>query len=133
MTTADAGPHRSITARETGRADLLGFEVHAKIEEEDIEWMARRVETAFATMDVVDIILIMSNYDGAELSAVFNAEALKSQADSVKHVRKYCVVGAPLWAKAMINAFSPLSPIDAKTFDLDEEAAAWAWVNAPSA
>ena len=81
--------------------------------------------------DVVDIILIMSNYDGAELSAVFNAEALKSQADSVKHVRKYCVVGAPLWAKAMINAFSPLSPIDAKTFDLDEEAAAWAWVNAP--
>ncbi len=125
-------PHGSVAARESGRSDLLAFEINVKIEKEDIEWMAQRVEQAFAGLDVVDMILIMRNYDGAELSAVFNSDAMKAQADSAKHVRKYAVVGAPLWAKAMINLFSPVSPVDAKTFDLDDEAQAWMWVNAPA-
>lgn len=133
MDTTDQGPHGTIAARTTERADLLGFTVDGKIEKEDIEWMARRTEAAFATLDEVDIILIMRNYDGAELSAVFNAEAMKAQADSAKHVRKYAVVGAPLWAKMMINAFSPLSPVEARTFELAEEAEAWTWVNAREA
>lgn len=126
-------PHGSIATRESGRVDLLAFEINAKIEKEDIEWMAHQVELAFQRLEVVDMILVMRHYDGAELSAVFNSDALKSQADSAKHVRKYAVVGAPLWAKAMINLFSPVSPVDAKTFDLEAEADAWTWVNAPSA
>lgn len=126
-------PHGSIAMQTTARADLLAYEILAKIEKEDIEWMAENVEAAFAHQDIVDIILIMRNYQGAELSAVFNLEALKSQADSARHVRKYAVVGAPLWAKAMINLFSPVSPVEAKTFELADEAEAWMWVDAPSA
>lgn len=133
MTITDQGPHGTISAHPTDRADLLAFVIDGKIEKEDIEWMARRTEAAFERLDEVDIILIMRNYDGAELSAVFNAEAMKAQAQSARHVRKYAVVGAPSWAKMMINAFSPFSPVEAKTFDLEEEAQAWAWVNALSA
>lgn len=95
--------------------------------------MARNVEAAFEEMETIDILLIMRNYDGAEFAAVFNAETLKSQADSARHVRKYAVVGAPAWAKAMINLFAPVSPVDAKTFDLNSEMEAWAWVNEPPA
>ena len=126
------GPNGSITQRETARSDLLAFEITAKIEKVDIEWMAETVESAFGREDIVDILLIMRNYQGAELSAVFNLEALKSQADSARHVRKYAVVGAPLWAKAMIDLFSPVAPIEAKTFELQDEAEAWNWVDAPS-
>lgn len=129
---AEAGPKGSITACHTGRADLLGFKVHAKIEKEDTKWMARTVEAAFSQRDEVDIIIIMWNYEGAEFSAVFNAEALQSQAQATMHVRKYAVVGAPAWAKAMINAFSPLSPVTARTFDLTDERYAWEWVNQPA-
>ncbi len=129
---SDTAPHASIAALETSRPDLLAFEVRAKIEDDDIEWMARRTETAFAAHDTVDILLVMRNYDGAELSAIFNGEAMKAQADSAKHVRRYAVVGAPLWAKAMINLFSPISPVEAKTFDLADESAAWRWVDQPS-
>lgn len=45
-------------------------------------------------------------------------------------MRKYAVVGAPAWAAGMIDFFGPISPVDTKTFDLDEEQAAWAWVRA---
>jgi hypothetical protein len=126
-------PHRSIGARQTSRPDLLCFEILGKIAEEDIEWMARGVEDAVADRQTIDILLIMRHYDGAELSAVLNPEALKVQTKSIWHVRKYGVVGAPAWAKAMINLFAPLSPVEAKTFDLDDEEQAWAWIEQPSA
>lgn len=76
------------------------------------------------------ISVTMPNYDGIELGAVFDSEGLAAQAKSVSHVRKYAVVGAPGWAKGMINFFGLVSSVDTKTFDLDDEAAAWAWVRA---
>lgn len=129
MATTSA-PHGSIVSASSERADLLCYEVLRKIEKEDIEWMASGVEAAFNRFDVVDILLVMRNYDGAELGAIFDAKALKAQAESARHLRRYAVVGAPLWAKAMINLFSPVSPVEARTFDLEEESEALAWVNA---
>ena len=41
------------------------------------------------------------------IGAVFDLEAMKAQAQSTRHVRKYAVVGAPDWAEAMINFFAP--------------------------
>jgi hypothetical protein len=38
------------------------------------------------------------------------------------------VVGAPRWVEAMINLFSPLTPVEEKTFELSEVDEAWAWV-----
>jgi hypothetical protein len=47
---------------------------------------------------------------GIEIGALFDAQSI-AQAEANLHVRKYAVVGAPAWAKAMINLFSPLTPI----------------------
>lgn len=122
-------PQNSIAALDTPRPDLLAFEIRAKIEKEDIEWMARRVEAAFERHETIDMLLLIPHYEGTELGAVFDTEALKAQLKSARHVRRYAVVGAPAWAKAMINLVSPLSPVEAKTFDTDEAPAAWRWVS----
>ena len=37
---------------------------------------------------------------------------------------------APAWARAMIEFSDFLLPVDAKTFDLEEEGAPWAWIEA---
>ena len=121
-------PNRSIAALDTSRPDLLAFAIEAKIARADIEWMARRVENAFERHDTIDMILLIPHYEGAELGAVFDAEAFKAQMRSARHVSRYAVVGAPAWAAAMINLFAPLSPVEAKTFGTDEAAAAWRWV-----
>ncbi len=70
----------------------------------------------------------MHHYDGAELGAVFDLESLQAQARSVFHVRRYAVVGAPAWAKAMITLMSPLAPVEAQAFTLGDLDAAWNWV-----
>jgi hypothetical protein len=57
---------------------------------------------------------------------------MEVQARSIRHVRKYGVVGAPAFARAMIEAFGHVSPVNARTFDLSEQAAAWAWIESAS-
>ena len=125
-----AAPDRSITRRDSSRADLLIFEIRAKITKQDMEWMAAQADAAFDRLGEVDMLLVMSNYDGAELGAIFDGDALGVQARAARHVRRYAVVGAPAWAGAMINLFSPLTPVEEKTFALADEEAARAWVDA---
>ncbi|WP_054143247.1 STAS/SEC14 domain-containing protein [Bosea sp. AAP35] len=127
----DIAPNHSIQQQPGDRPDLLIFEIVAKITEADIEWMAARVQTAFDTVETIDMLIIMRHFEGAELGAIFDAEAMKAQMRSLRHVRRYGVVGAPFWAKAMINLFSPLTPVEEKTFSLEEEAQARIWISAP--
>jgi hypothetical protein len=128
----DNSPALAIRRRPSPRPDLLVFEISGKIAKADIEDMARQTETAFDVYDKVDMLLIMTDFEGMDAGAVFDKEALSAQARSVPHVRKYGVVGAPGWARAMIEVSDFLSPVDAKTFDLEEEALAWSWIEAPS-
>lgn len=128
---SEEGPHATsapIRPRATPRPTLLAFDIVGKIDRVAIEAMAHRIDAAFAAYDRIDILLIMLDFEGMETAAAFDPEALSAQARSLRHVRKYGVVGAPAWARAMIEVFDFLSPVEAKTFDLAEEADAWAWV-----
>lgn len=121
---------RSITPISTDRPTLHAFEVKAKITKADIEWMATRLKDAFRAQGNVDILITISNWDGIELGAVFDSESVSAQFQANSHVRKYAVVGAPGWARAMINLFSPLTPVEERTFDAVELDEAWRWVSA---
>lgn len=120
----------SIRQIESGKPDLYAFEVAGKIRKEDIESMARTVKAAFQRPGKIDMLIVMTNYEGIEIGAAFDFESLTAQAEAATKVRKYAVVGAPGWAGAMINLLSPLSPVEEKTFDLKEIASAWEWVRA---
>ncbi len=135
MTTSFASePHApsatAIRRRAAPRPTLLVFEIVDKISKVDIEDMARQIDEAFDAYDRIDILLVMSDFEGLDAGAVFDGEALGAQVRSIRHVRKYGVVGAPAWARAMIEFSDFLSPVEAKTFDLAEEAEAWAWIEA---
>jgi hypothetical protein len=110
------------------RSDLFAFEVRGRIERDDISHMARTLEAAFTRQDKVDILILIKDWEGIAPGAVFDPEALATQARANTHVRRYAVVGAPAWASMMINLFSPLTPVEEKTFTLAGEREAWAWV-----
>lgn len=118
----------SIAQLLTTRPDLLAFEVRGRIREADIAAMARTLQSAFDRLGSLDLLIVMRHWDGIEMGAAFDGEALKAQARAAAHVRKYGVVGAPAWAQAMINLFSPLTPVEERTFEREDENAAWAWI-----
>lgn len=121
---------QSIVSIPTDRETLHAFEVRSKITKPDIEWMANKLKAAFAAQSAVDILIEISNWDGIEPGAVFDAKSMSAQVQANSHVRKYAVVGAPGWAKAMINLFAPLTPVEEKTFKLVDIDEAWRWVSA---
>jgi hypothetical protein len=121
-----------IRRRASPRPTLLVFDIVGKIAKADIEHMAEQIDDAFDQYDKIDMLLIMHPFDGMEAGAIFDGEALAVQTRSIRHVRKYAVVGAPAWARAMIAFSDLLSPVQAKTFDLAEETEAWAWIETGS-
>ncbi|GJD82331.1 STAS/SEC14 domain-containing protein [Methylobacterium haplocladii] len=121
-------PDGSVIQRDAPRADLIAFEIKDRITESDTEWMSAITDDAMKVHDKIDMLLIMSNYEGSDLGAKFDGYANEVKARSVAHIRKYVVVGAPLFARAMITLSGAVMPVETKTFDLAEEAAAWAYL-----
>jgi len=119
---------KAIVQQTSPRPGLLIFEIRAKIAKKDIEWMAARVDQAFDAHKKIDLLLVMTHYDGAELGAVFDGEAAAVMTRSLAHVRRYGVVGAPGWARAMIELFKWVTPVEEKTFSLDDLEAARQWI-----
>ncbi len=121
-------PDGSIVQRDAPRSDLVAFEIKDKITKPDIEWMSSIADAAMKAHGTIDMLLIMSNYEGSELGARFDGYATGVMARSVAHIRHYVVVGAPLFARAMITLSGAVLPVKTKTFDLADEAAAWSYL-----
>lgn len=121
-------PNGSVTRRDTPRSDLLAFEITDKVTKADIEWMSAITDESMRIHDKIDMLIIMSNYEGTELAASFDSYANSVKARSVAHINRYVVVGAPTLAKAMINLSGLFLPVEAKTFDLADETEAWAYL-----
>ena len=121
---------QAIVSLPSPRPDLLIFEVRDKIHRDDIEGMAAQVDAAFEAQEVIDMLILMTDFEGATVGALVDPNSMAVQMKSVRHVRRYAVVGAPAWARAMVEVSDHLVPVEAKTFDLAEADQARAWVNA---
>jgi SpoIIAA-like len=124
----NAAPDGSIIKRDTPRGDLIAFEIRDRITKPDIEWMSSIADLAMMAHGTIDMLLIMSDYEGLDLGAKFDGYANAVMVRSVAHIRKYVVVGAPLFARAMIKLSGTVLPVETKTFDLSEETAAWTYL-----
>jgi hypothetical protein len=74
----------------------------------------------------------MTDFESLDAGAVFDGPSMDGLARTIRPVRKCGGVGAPALPRAMIEGFGPVSPVSARTFDLSEQANAWAWVGAAS-
>ncbi|WP_051651262.1 SpoIIAA family protein [Brevundimonas bacteroides] len=111
------------------RRDLLTFEVLGQLDAEDMRYMADQVEQAFERRGKIDMLILFRRFEGATAGAVVEPHALRVELASIAHVRRYGVVGAPGWADAMIALGGWVTPIESKTFDIGEDAAARAWID----
>lgn len=124
----NTAPDGSVVQRDAPRPDLVAFEIKDKITKPDIEWMSALTDQAMQQHEQIDMLLIMSNYEGSDFGAKFDGYANSVKARSVAHIRKYVVVGAPAFAEAMIKLSGLIMPVETKTFDLADEDAAWAYL-----
>ena len=108
-------------------ASLLVFENRTKIAKAEREWMERRVNAALDTQDRICLLQIMTGYGGARFGAVLDGEAAGVTMRLLKHLRRK---GGPCWARAMIELFKWTTPVEEKTFALEELPEARRWIDA---
>ncbi len=123
----NSGAIRSIPTTEES---VFAFRITGQVEQQDVHEMAQKVNLAFDRFDEVGMLLIFDDFEGQDAGAIFDGETLKAEFRSLSKVQNYAVVGAPDAAASMIDFMDNLIPADARSFEPEEEATAWAFVGA---
>jgi D-mannonate dehydratase len=119
-----------VTQIQTDNPSVFAFMIRGEVTSEDMEGMARIMNTAFDAHKSVSMLLIFDHFEGREVTAGWDTESMKAQFRSLSKVEKYAVVGAPSAASAMIAFMDKIIPVDARTFAAMEETEAWGFVGA---
>jgi SpoIIAA-like len=122
----------SVTVIPSGRPDLVIFEIDGMLDVADMKRMAQTVQAAFDQQLRIDLMIVMTNFDGVSPAAILQADAVEVAVRSLAKVRRYCVVGAPAWARTLIEVLKWTTPVQEKTFSLEELAEARAWIDQQS-
>lgn len=126
----DLEPPPAIRQIETDRPDMLALELVGHITAADIENAYGLLEAAYQLHDKIDVLVRVSDYEGFDWQAVLSRTTFKAKSHALKHIRRYAVVGGPGWLHATMSLFNPLTPVESRHFNTEEEAAAWEWIGA---
>ncbi|TFL17679.1 STAS/SEC14 domain-containing protein [Jannaschia formosa] len=122
-------PH-AVRQISTTSPTVYAFEIDGKVSAAEMKAMGETMNEAFDRHQEVNMLLIFRRFEGSEMGASMNWDAMTSQVRSVAKVGRYVTVGAPDSAKAMIEAMGKIIPVEAKTFDMHELDLAWSYVGA---
>lgn len=109
---------------------VFAFRIRGDVLADDLQAMAKTMNSAFDNYPSVSMLLIFEQYEGLEAGAGLDLDTLTSQFRSLANVDRYAVVGAPHAAATMISLMDKIIPTDAQTFDADDEQVAWQFVGA---
>ena len=71
----------------------------------------------------------IQNFSGFELALLKDSSIYKMKKLALKKVRRYAIVGANSWIKGIVKTVNPFFDMEIRTFTLDEEIEARAWIN----
>ena len=123
------GPIQQI---ETDNLNVYAFRVTGHIDDDASEAMAEFMNSVFDQKDEVNMLLDLTGFTGSDWDSMLDADVIESRFRSLKHVKKYAVIGAPDRAAKMIGFMDKIIPVEAKAFDVLEAPEAWAFVGAKS-
>ena len=114
----------SVSEIETDQPGLYGFRITGEVGREDMRQMSERMLAAFERHEKVDMLLVFETDKTSTADSSLSAEAMKAQVKSLAKVRNYVVANAPGQA-GIVEAMGKLMPVDARSFDTEDEARAW--------
>lgn len=114
----------------TNKADVFAFAIEGHMNDADLENLYGLLDGAYEQHDEIDLLVRLTGYEGVDWSAAFSKTTLLMRTQSLHHLRRYAIIGGPIWIQASVSLMQPFSSIQIKTFDADEESSAWTWLDA---
>lgn len=114
----------------TNRPDVFAFAIEGHMSDADIENLYGLLDAAYEQHDEIDLLIRLTGYEGFDWGSAFSETTLSMRAKSLRHLRRYAIVGGPLWIQASVTLMQPFLSIEIKNFEPEEEDAAWSWLDA---
>jgi hypothetical protein len=127
MSTAKNDSH--IIKIPTNRANLVAYLIDGHMTSDDITSVYTELLAIYKQHEKIDLLVKFENFDGFDWSAIFTDTTYAAKTQSLDHIRRYAIVGAPGWMSTIATAFDPFFSLELKSFELDEEEKAWAWLD----
>lgn len=116
----------NIKEFDAGLSRTYAFRIFDEVTREDMKAMSERMNDAFDRDDgEVDMLLVFRTNETSETGAGWSGESLKAQGRSLSNVRNYVVANAPGQAGGIVETMGKVMPVEATSFDTEEEAIAW--------
>ena len=125
-----ARPHGTgLRIVETSRPEMLAFELDGKITEDELELIADRF-TEKRERRPTRVIGKIVRLGGAEIKGLVDDDFVKMKIAAFSSVERYALVGGPAWLARYVSLINTFTKADLRHFPLEDEAAAWKWVEA---
>ncbi len=121
-------PAPAITMIETDDPKLMAYQIDGSLTKQDVDTVTRILMDAFEKQGKVDLFVRMKAFSGFDPAILAQRSLISMKLAALEHVRRYAVVGAKDWMENMIGVFQPMTSVDIRTFDADQEDDAWAWL-----
>lgn len=127
MNSLDAVP--AIRRIDCNRSDLLAIDVVDHVSPADAENLFGLLEAAYALHPQIDVLVRLVAYKDTDWGGLSEETMERGRADALAHVKRCATVGGPDWTGYVTGLFTTL-PVELRHFDAEEEAKAWAWLDA---
>ena len=129
--TAEAEP--GIRFIQTTSENVFAYEVDGRIRERDIKNVVREISPYMEREGKFNVLARMKDFNGFDLLSVFDDALIRLKFKAPTKIEKYAVVGPRSWMRNLLELVGPLFTAEIRTFESDEEAAAWEWIGGQQA
>lgn len=112
----------------TDREDVFAFAIEGHLDDASLENLYGLLDAAYADHEEIDLLIRLSGYDGVDWSSAFSQSMISLREKSLRQLRRYAIIGGPVWLQTSVALLRPFLTIDIRTFEVDEEEEAWQWL-----
>lgn len=122
-------PHRgAFHPLDIGRDDIAAFELAGRLDREESEHGVAMVRAALEDPECSRLMIVISKWHGFDADAAISREVVAGKLELLKNLERYAIVGGPEWIRNLASTFGALLKPDIKSFDLDQQDEAIAWL-----
>ena len=119
-----------LTLIETDATNVIAFEIDGTIGADELQALTARINSAMKREQPLRLLSRIRCLGGIDAQAVCSSDYLLMKLRALHKVERYVIVGGPAWVRTWLGLVDPLVKMDIRHFAAEDEAAAWAWLEA---
>ncbi|WP_299195902.1 STAS/SEC14 domain-containing protein [uncultured Erythrobacter sp.] len=123
-------PHRGAFREiDSGNPAIAAYELSGRLDREESERGVAMVRAALEAPECSRLMMVIRHWHGFDPDAAISRKVMVGKLELLKNLERYAIVGGPAWIGNLAGFFGALVKPAIKSFDLDEQDEAIAWLS----